>query len=80
MVVHICTQPYLVDPISYDSRKETGFVGLQNQGATCYMVSTYFWKMLKISENIFSLFLELTFTNVVPFNLFQKSCLQDAYR
>lgn len=23
----------------YDSRKETGFVGLKNQGATCYMNS-----------------------------------------
>lgn len=39
IVIHICTQPYLIDPISYDSRKETGFVGLQNQGATCYMNS-----------------------------------------
>ncbi|KAF0983053.1 hypothetical protein FDP41_011031 [Naegleria fowleri] len=62
MVVHICTQPYLVDPISYDSRKETGFVGLQNQGATCYMNSllqtlyllTYFRKAvykMPIDEN-----------------------------
>src|SRR6266545_3547051 len=25
--------------ISYDSKKETGFVGLKNQGATCYMNS-----------------------------------------
>lgn len=24
---------------SYDSKKETGFVGLKNQGATCYMNS-----------------------------------------
>lgn len=24
---------------AYDSRKETGFVGLKNQGATCYMNS-----------------------------------------
>ena len=25
--------------ISYDSKKETGYVGLKNQGATCYMNS-----------------------------------------
>lgn len=25
--------------LSWDSRKETGFVGLKNQGATCYMNS-----------------------------------------
>ena len=24
---------------SYDSKKETGYVGLKNQGATCYMNS-----------------------------------------
>ncbi|EFC37971.1 predicted protein [Naegleria gruberi] len=62
MVIHICTQPYLIDPISYDSRKETGFAGLQNQGATCYMNSllqtlyllTYFRKSvykMPIDEN-----------------------------
>lgn len=27
------------DPWVYDSKKETGFVGLKNQGATCYMNS-----------------------------------------
>lgn len=27
------------DDLSYDSKKETGFVGLKNQGATCYMNS-----------------------------------------
>ncbi len=26
-------------PPAYDSKKETGFVGLKNQGATCYMNS-----------------------------------------
>ncbi|KAL7084732.1 hypothetical protein ACP275_14G239300 [Erythranthe tilingii] len=30
---------YKADPWSYDSKKETGFVGLKNQGATCYMNS-----------------------------------------
>jgi ubiquitin carboxyl-terminal hydrolase 7 len=25
--------------INYDSKKETGFVGLKNQGATCYLNS-----------------------------------------
>ncbi|WOL20666.1 ubiquitin carboxyl-terminal hydrolase 12 isoform X9 [Canna indica] len=29
----------LVDYWSYDSKKETGYVGLKNQGATCYMNS-----------------------------------------
>jgi ubiquitin C-terminal hydrolase len=27
------------DARSYDSKKETGYVGLKNQGATCYMNS-----------------------------------------
>ena len=29
----------VAEDLSYDSRKETGFVGLKNQGATCYMNS-----------------------------------------
>ena len=29
----------VVDYWSHDSKKETGFVGLKNQGATCYMNS-----------------------------------------
>lgn len=29
----------MLDYWSYDSKKETGFVGLKNQGATCYMNS-----------------------------------------
>lgn len=28
-----------IDPLSYDSRRECGYVGLRNQGATCYMNS-----------------------------------------
>jgi ubiquitin C-terminal hydrolase len=31
--------PKVVDYWSHDSKKETGFVGLKNQGATCYMNS-----------------------------------------
>ncbi|XP_024396662.1 ubiquitin C-terminal hydrolase 13 [Physcomitrium patens] len=31
--------PKMVDYWSHDSKKETGFVGLKNQGATCYMNS-----------------------------------------
>lgn len=27
------------DCLNYDSKRETGFVGLKNQGATCYMNS-----------------------------------------
>ena len=29
----------VVDYWAYDSKKETGYVGLKNQGATCYMNS-----------------------------------------
>lgn len=29
----------LLSPISWDSKKHTGYVGLKNQGATCYMNS-----------------------------------------
>lgn len=29
----------IVDYWSHDSKKETGYVGLKNQGATCYMNS-----------------------------------------
>lgn len=29
----------VVDYWTYDSKKETGYVGLKNQGATCYMNS-----------------------------------------
>ena len=35
-----CKQLCLLDtPDSYDSKKTTGFVGLKNQGATCYLNS-----------------------------------------
>lgn len=33
------SQAFLFIPFSYDSKKETGYVGLKNQGATCYMNS-----------------------------------------
>jgi len=47
----------VVDYWAYDSKKETGFVGLKNQGATCYMNSllqtlyhlAYFRKVLSLS-------------------------------
>lgn len=29
----------IIDYTNYDSKKETGYVGLKNQGATCYMNS-----------------------------------------
>lgn len=46
----------VVDYWAYDSKKETGFVGLKNQGATCYMNSLlqtlyhlpYFRKVLSL--------------------------------
>ncbi len=48
----------VVDYWAYDSKKETGFVGLKNQGATCYMNSllqtlyhlAYFRKVLSLSH------------------------------
>jgi ubiquitin carboxyl-terminal hydrolase 7 len=33
------TYEYVLAVCSYDSKKETGFVGLHNQGATCYINS-----------------------------------------
>jgi len=35
----VCLSFLMYDCISYDSKKETGYVGLKNQGATCYMNS-----------------------------------------
>lgn len=74
--------PKMVDYWSHDSKKETGFVGLKNQGATCYMNSLlqtlyhipYFRKVPVPSS----------FTHVQPYNSFSykvltvcstKSCL-----
>lgn len=53
----------LVDYWAYDSKKETGFVGLKNQGATCYMNSLlqtlyhipYFRKVLILTVRIWRL-------------------------
>ena len=51
----------IVDYWNYDSKKETGYVGLKNQGATCYMNSLlqtlyhipYFRKVSCISDFCF---------------------------
>lgn len=40
----------IMDTSHYDSKKETGMVGLKNQGATCYMNS-----LLQTLWNIWSL-------------------------
>eukprot|EP00122_Pirum_gemmata_P014834 Pgem_evm1s13845 len=39
--VTVCkgTSKHWLDQLPYDSKKMTGFVGLKNQGATCYMNS-----------------------------------------
>jgi ubiquitin C-terminal hydrolase len=37
--VSILDQPGILDTNYYDSKRETGLVGLKNQGATCYMNS-----------------------------------------
>ena len=34
-----CMRRHLLTRPSYDSKKETGMVGLKNQGATCYLNS-----------------------------------------
>lgn len=48
----------LTRPHSYDSKKETGFVGMKNQGATCYMNSllqsmycTNFFRRVRTSQS-----------------------------
>ncbi len=35
----LCIDFLFINSRSYDSKKETGYVGLKNQGATCYMNS-----------------------------------------
>jgi ubiquitin carboxyl-terminal hydrolase 7 len=58
----------LLDYWSYDSKKETGYVGLKNQGATCYMNSLlqtqyhipYFRKVSTFSVFLSSSWLVLT--------------------
>jgi ubiquitin C-terminal hydrolase len=64
----------VVDYWAYDSKKETGFVGLKNQGATCYMNSllqtlyhlAYFRKVLSLSlsSSCSNFFLESMFLYV----------------
>jgi ubiquitin carboxyl-terminal hydrolase 7 len=39
VISHLCMFTLSNQFFSYDSKKETGFVGLKNQGATCYMNS-----------------------------------------
>lgn len=63
----------VVDYWAYDSKKETGFVGLKNQGATCYMNSLlqtlyhlpYFRKVIFLSIQKSWLWLEPFFSNSV---------------
>jgi len=38
-VIHVSHDPYLSNPHNYNSKRETGFIGFKNQGATCYMNS-----------------------------------------
>jgi len=57
----------VVDYWSYDSKKETGYVGLKNQGATCYMNSLlqtlyhipYFRKVQMRNSHMVALLLNL---------------------
>jgi ubiquitin C-terminal hydrolase len=39
LTVQVFVEVRVPQDLTYDSRKETGFVGLKNQGATCYMNS-----------------------------------------
>lgn len=65
----------VVDYWAYDSKKETGFVGLKNQGATCYMNSLlqtlyhlpYFRKVLFLPNG----FYETSEIQRSPFSLAQ---------
>ena len=56
--------------VSWDSKKHTGYVGLKNQGATCYMNSLlqtlYFTN--QVSESIFMIYDKLYISNI-SFNL-----------
>ncbi|KAL0485464.1 ubiquitin carboxyl-terminal hydrolase [Acrasis kona] len=38
-VIHVVHEAHLLNPHNYNSKTETGHVGLKNQGATCYMNS-----------------------------------------
>ena len=75
---------------AYDSKKETGFVGLKNQGATCYMNSLlqtlyhipYFRKVLLpscylvlLESNLFLLHAKTTMT----YRLFWTGSVPYAY-
>lgn len=58
----------VLDYWSYDSKKETGYVGLKNQGATCYMNSLLqtlyhipYFRKVKMQSCIFSNNLALIF-------------------
>lgn len=43
--------------VSWDSKKHTGYVGLKNQGATCYMNSLlqtlYFTNQVSVTQNLY---------------------------
>jgi len=38
-IIHVNNEAHLLNPHNYNSKTETGHVGLKNQGATCYMNS-----------------------------------------
>lgn len=56
----------VIDYWSHDSKKETGYVGLKNQGATCYMNSLLqtlyhipYFRKVRLLMSVFSLSLRL---------------------
>lgn len=59
----------IVDYWTYDSKKETGYVGLKNQGATCYMNSLlqtlYHIPYFRKVRFYFSYFILLVFSPLV---------------
>lgn len=66
----------VIDYWTYDSKKETGYVGLKNQGATCYMNSLlqtlyhipYFRKVSTRSKFLVSISLYCPQTHLVGFH------------
>jgi len=47
----------IINTLHYDSKKETGMVGLKNQGATCYMNSLLqtLWNLWSLRKAVYDM-------------------------